>query len=568
MEKEKFEKSHVGERRERRPNGDIYIFERITTYDKTKKRSVTISQKLKGKLLAGTTEMIATRAKCKKLTTPEITRKHTGLTDILDWIGKASGIDNDLSLAFSDGEAAKIISIARYWLATNGNTLPRIESWQIMHELPYMQGISKDVYSDLFKAVGVNENSIQQYFSKRASRLGKSPVLAYDSTTSSTYSENQTEARQGFNKDHDGLNTIKLLTLYSVKDKEPIAFAKQPGNIPDVISIENTLSQLQFLGIEKPLIVTDNGYYSQSNMCEFAKRNMKFLTLVDSDIKWVRSAIDQAKNTIGNLQNNCPFDHNIFGTTVSIKHEFSQERKYSTSKGKAGEKEVFQRKLYVHVFYSANNYARQEANFCEDLLALKVQLENGITDFSKSAQKKIDKYLTLSRVGRGGKLKISFNDEKIAEAKKYFGYFALVGNQTAETFTALEDYRLREKIEELFKEQKNRFDGTRPRVWYPDSLRGRQFVQFIGLGYCCFLTKKIKEIKDNLGKDKEEKSQKLIALEENLKKWLDQHSIAQILDWFDCIETTSIQTSMGAMRWSTEAIARDKLFLSLLGVTK
>ncbi len=35
MEKEKFEKSHVGERRERRPNGDIYIFERITTYDKT-----------------------------------------------------------------------------------------------------------------------------------------------------------------------------------------------------------------------------------------------------------------------------------------------------------------------------------------------------------------------------------------------------------------------------------------------------------------------------------------------------------------------------------------------------
>ncbi len=568
MEKEKFEKSHVGERRERRPNGDIYIFERITTYDKTKKRSVTISQKLKGKILAGTTEMIATRAKCKKLTTPEITRKHTGLTDILDWIGKASGIDNDLSLAFSEGEAAKITSIARYWLATNGNTLPRIESWQIMHELPYMQGISKDVYSDLFKAVGVNENSIQQYFSKRASRLGKSPVLAYDSTTSSTYSENQTEARQGFNKDHDGLNTIKLLTLYSVKDKEPIAFAKQPGNIPDVISIENTLSQLQFLGIEKPLIVTDNGYYSQSNMCEFAKRNMKFLTLVDSDIKWVRSAIDQAKNTIGNLQNNCPFDHNIFGTTILIKHEFSQERKYSTSKGKAGEKEVFLRKLYVHVFYSANNYARQETNFCEDLLALKVQLENGITDFTKSAQKKIDKYLTLSRVGRGGKLKISFNDEKIAEAKKYFGYFALVGNQATETFTALEDYRLREKIEELFKEQKNRFDGTRPRVWYPDSLRGRQFVQFVGLGYCCFLTKKIKEIKDNLGKDKKEKSQKLIALEDNLKKWLDQHSIAQILDWFDCIETTSIQTPMGAMRWSTEAIARDKLFLSLLGVTK
>lgn len=165
MEKEKFEKSHVGERRERRPNGDVYIFERVTAYDKTKKRSITISQKLKGKILAGTTEMIATRAKCKKIATPEITRKHTGLTDILDWIGKASGIDNDLSLAFSDGEATKITSIARYWLATNGNTLPRIESWQIMHKLPYTQGISKDVYSDLFSVCSSNINSL--FFSFR-----------------------------------------------------------------------------------------------------------------------------------------------------------------------------------------------------------------------------------------------------------------------------------------------------------------------------------------------------------------------------------------------------------------
>ncbi len=73
----------------------------------------------------------------------------------------------------------------------------------------------------------------------------------------------------------NGLNTIKLLTLYSVKDREPVAFAKQPGNIPDVISIENTLAQLKCLNLEKPLIVTDNGYYSQDNMMEFAWRNGK-----------------------------------------------------------------------------------------------------------------------------------------------------------------------------------------------------------------------------------------------------------------------------------------------------
>lgn len=132
-----------------------------------------------------------------------------------------------------------------------------------MHPLPYREVITEDVYGDLFKDVGRNEEGVQCYFSARAARLGKSPVLAFDSTTISTYSENQSEARRGFNKNGDGLNTIKLLTLYSVKAREPVAFAKQPGNIPDVISIENTLTQLKCLNLKNPLIVTDNGYYSQ-----------------------------------------------------------------------------------------------------------------------------------------------------------------------------------------------------------------------------------------------------------------------------------------------------------------
>jgi hypothetical protein len=85
---------------------------------------------------------------------------------------------------------------------------------------------------------------------------------------------------------------------------------------------------------------------------------------------------------------------------------------------------------------------------------------------------------------------MGFNDKAITEAKKHFGYFDLISNQAMETFTTLENYRLREKIEELFALQKGRLDGARPRTWYPDNLRGRQFTQFVSLGYHCFLTKK------------------------------------------------------------------------------
>lgn len=563
-------KSHIGERREKRPNGDIYVYERITAYDEKTRKTYTVSQTLKGKIKAGTRDLVPTRPKTRKGEggVTNAVRRHTGLTDILEWVGESSGIDSDVRTSFGEGNADKLLSIARYWIGSGGNTLPRLESWQVMHPLPYCEPISEDVYGKLFKDIGRNEDGVQRYFSCRAMRLGKSPVLAFDSTTISTYSENQSEARRGFNKDGDGLNTIKLLTLYSVEAREPLAFAKQPGNIPDVISIENTIEQLKCLNLDSPLIVTDNGYYSQRNMMEFAQGNVKFLTLVDPNIIWVRETVDTLRETLAGMSSTCPFDPSVCGATSMRMHEFSRVRQRSRNGKGAGEKETFSRRLYVHVYYSPDNEAKKELAFRKDLLELKAQIEDGITEFTKSAQTKINKYLICSRKGRGGKMKVGFNDKAIAEAKTYFGYFALVSNQTMDTFTALENYRLREKIEELFAVQKGRLDGARPRTWHPDNLRGRQFAQFISLGYHCFLAKKIKEVQAGLGKVDLGKSKALLKLEKNLENWLKKHSLAQILDWFDCIETTHVKTAMGDHRWSTESVARDRLFLGYLGVTK
>jgi hypothetical protein len=247
-------------------------------------------------------------------------------------------------------------------------------------------------------------------------------------------------------------------------------------------------------------------------------------------------------------------------------HPFSRARQRSRNDKVAGENETFSRRLYVHVYYSPDNKAKKELAFRKDLLELKAHIEEGQTEFTDSAQKKIDTYLTCSRKGRGGQMKVGFNDKAIAEASKYFGYFTLVSNQSMDTFTALENYRLREKIEELFAVQKGRLDGARPRTWYPDNLRGRQFAQFVSLGYHCFLTKKIKDVQARLRNNDPGKTKELIKLEKKLENWLAQRSLAQILDWFDCIETTKVQTVMGSYRWSTESVARDRLFLKYLGV--
>jgi hypothetical protein len=301
-------------------------------------------------------------------------------------------------------------------------------------------------------------------------------------------------------------------------------------------------------------------------MMEFALRNVKFLTLVDPNIVWVRETVDGLRETLATMSSTCPFDPSICGATSLRMQQFSRVRRRSRNGKVAGEKETISRRLYVHVYYSSDNEAKKELAFRKDLLELKTQVEEGVNEFTDSAQKKIDKYLTCSKKGRGGQLRVGFNDQTVAKAKKYFGYFALVSNQTMDTFTALENYRLREKIEELFAVQKGRLDGARPRTWYPDNLRGRQFTQFVSLGYHCFLTKKIKQVQARLRKKEAGKTKSLIKLEKKLETWLAQRSLAQILDWFDCIETTKVQTVMGSYRWSTESVARDRLFLKYLGI--
>ena len=561
---------HVGRRTETRKDGTKYIYERTTIYDPQTKKIKVLGCKLIGKILKGSNEIIKTRPKKPAAPKPvapvKVARSHVGASEILDFVGKQSGIDTCILRSLPQAEALKAISLARYLAACDRKTLPGIETWQLNHQIPYLEPLTERVYGTLFEQLGRNESWIQNYFRHIASTLEKEPALALDSTTFSTYSTNLKEARYGFNKDADGLPTIKFVTLYSVKNRLPIAYCKQPGNIPDVISIQTALKQLSVLGVTKPLIVTDNGYYSMGNMVEFLDSNMKFLTLASRSATWLRDIVEEALAELDNLDNICPYDTQVKGKTVSKMQEFSRLRHRSTASAKAGETQKFSRRIYVHILRNSEIQTCKTRALEEELTALRSTVLSG-EELSESAAKKVEKYLILSRQGRGGKLTVKFNQEAFNETAKFFGLFVLVSNKAQDCFEALEDYRLREKTEEAFGIYKEYCDGRKPRVWTGDRLRGRQFVQFIALSYRCWLIGKVREIKELLAKwlvEKEKKSEKSKA--EKLLSWLDNRSLAQILDWFDCIEETTVASKAGEIRWKTESIERDKFFSSLLGM--
>jgi transposase len=360
--------------------------------------------------------------------------------------------------------------------------------------------------------------------------------------------------------------------LYSIETRQPAAFTKQPGNIPDVITIENALKELSVLGMSNAETVTDNGYYSERNLSSLFLAGFAFITLAKVSLKWVSAEIDNHREELSNVSNACPFDMLTHGTTITSMRDFVKVRKYAGHKRgiQKGEEETFRRRVYLSIFFNPSRKVDDDLSFDSDLIDLKTSIERGtdVASLSENTRKKVEKYLHTAR--RGSLARVTINEAACSDAKKYHGYFALVSNCENDPFDCLRKYRKRETIESYFESMKQHADGARIRVWDTDTLRGRMFVQFVALCYYEYLSQEIHNMKSTLGianGNPEHDTAKNLALEKKLKCWLDDSSIYLILQWFDTVEGVEVSTKLTRKRWSTEITLRDKMFLEKLGIS-
>lgn len=565
-------KTHESLVERRQKNGDIYVYRRITQYCRETQKTKTVSMDLLGKKVPGSSELVKTRTRRTKEQMAEVkaSRMHVGMTDILDWVGKASMIDDDIMASMEEETALKLISVARYLAVSNHGSMAGFETFQITHPIPYAQGISEVGYHDLFEELGHDEGYMQSYFKNRASHLTAKDSIAFDSTTISTDSSLQIEARQGFNKDGDGKDTIKFLALYSVETHQPIAFAKEPGNIPDVISIENTLKQLEVLKLNRPELITDGGYYSEDNVLALLRAHMTFLTAASRDVTWIRNAYEGHLQSLASAATVCPYDPTeIHGLTIPLKHTFVWKYAKAHKDHAAGEEKSQEFRLYLHVFRSARKMQTDAARDHAKIEELKTQILAGQTEFKPAAQRLIDKWLIVRHYK--GKVSVTLNAKNLDERARHYGVFVLLSNRKEDCFEALRKYRRRNRIEEFFKLEKEFADGARPRVWDCDTLKGRMLAQFVALGYLSFLYAKEAELKKTLGQkngDPEHDTVANLKAEHKLLAWIKDTPMQQKLKWFDCTERTSVDTGMGKVRWTTENTSRDRMYLKGMGITK
>ena len=558
-------------------NGSYYCYNRKRVWEDG--RVKTVSKKLLGKSDTKGGELQPTRGKRSPVATASTqsmsedvhvnaSRQHTGMMDIIDYIGKISGIDDDLYSITDCPTAEKIISIARYIVGTDGQTFPGIEEWMLTHPVPYVYPITEDVYLNLFNDIGLDESLRQSFFKCRFAREPDLVLLvAYDSSTENSVSKNP-EARLGMNKDHNGKPAVKILVLYSLHTRRPLAFFKQPANVPDIISIQNVISQLKALGAKNVAIITDNGFTSDDNLGAILHSKHHSLTRVKTNRVWIKKEIDEHEDELNLASNIMRNDLGVKGITIKLKRRFSYIRTYKSTKKslKAGERDYFEKTVYLHIYRDTCRKEKEDKDFISELLDIEKLIQRGeiLSEYAASLR---DKYLNVEQ--NGEEIIVVRNNKAIDDACRNNGIFALVSDYFKDTNEALGLYRKREWIEDFYERLKQNADGDTSRTGDADKLYGRLFVQFIAMSYIEELHEMLRRMKEKLGVpngNPEHDIKENLDKEKELKQWLKHRSLYRILKWFDAHDTIEVSPNIKKVRWSTEVIARDMLFLKLLGM--
>ena len=86
-------------------------------------------------------------------------------------------------------------------------------------------------------------------------------------------------------------------------------------------------------------------------------------------------------------------------------------------------------------------------------------------------------------------------EDAVKEAKRYFGFFALLSNDKMDSMTALALYRNKDLVEKAFGNLKERLNFRRTLVSSEQSLNGKLFVEFVALIYLSYLNKQMHDAK-------------------------------------------------------------------------
>jgi hypothetical protein len=416
----------------------------------------------------------------KPMTVTSIRRLFYGATYLFDRIGRVTGVQEDLKACFPE-TYKQILSLAYYLIMEDKNPLFRFEKWGAIHKHPYGDDVPSQRSSELFASITTDAQ--MGFFRRQGKRRIEKEYWAYDSTSLSSYSETLRQVQYGKNKDGDDLPQLNLLLVFGEQSGLPFYYRKLAGNIPDSKTVKNLLVELDVLNFKQVKLVMDRGFYKDTNINGLFKEHLKFLMGVKISLTFVREALDSVYDDIRSFQNYSP-DHDVYCCTVASEWDYAQARPYK--------RDVLRekRRIYIHLYYNLGKGMEDERETDRFLAALRDEI---LSDKRvESHLKQYEKFFSIKKTPKRG-IQVTAKDDAMREAKRYYGFFALISNEKMDALTALELYRMKDVVEKAFGSLKERLNLRRTLVSSEETLNGKLFVEFVALIYLSYIHLRMKE---------------------------------------------------------------------------
>ena len=472
--------------------GITYAYDNKAYWDKKKQQS-RAKRTLIGKMDPETGEIVPTRSYKRRTEEVDtlavkpgpipmmtVRRSFFGASYLFDQIGKHTGVAADLKACLPDTHK-QILSIVYYLILEENNSLSRFSHWQKLHIHPYGRDIPSQRSTELFQSI--DESGRMTFFKKQGKRRIEKEYWAFDITSIPSYSDTLKQVKKGKNKEHDRLPQINLVLLFGEESGIPFYYRKLPGNISDVKTIKQLMTEFNVMGYKKISVVLDRGFYSKKNIDALYQNHQKFIIGVKLNLNYVKHILEEEREDL-QVWSNLDTQFGIYGVCRTIEWDYEQERPYK------GDILKEKRRAYLLLFYNPEKAAKDQSDMNEYLTSLYNDLsENTHKEYRA---KDYDKYFEVSEIPKRGR-KIIPKEEAMREAARNYGYFALLSNEVKDPFEALSLYRSKDIVEKGFGNLKERLNFRRLQVSSELSFNGKLFVVFVALIYISYLKKMMQD---------------------------------------------------------------------------
>lgn len=442
--------------------GVTYVYEAVSFWDKEKNQPRN-KQVCIGKLDPNSNDLIpskrfADEQEVSKNPTVTASAAIVGPSIILDAIAKRLDLVKLLKASFPQ-EYQQILTMA-YYLTAQGGPLSHCQAWCNGHAHPCSESLSSQRISEIIRTITIDGK--QTFLKRWMNKVLEDDYLCYDITSISSYSKLNEYIKFGHNRDKEKLPQLNLAMLFGQKSCLPVYFQRMPGNITDVVTLQNLVKTFKSLEFRSLNYVMDKGFYSKKNIDALVASRSKFTIAVPLNNKWVQRVIDEIHDTIHGPHGYRKLDNEVL---------YVHSQLYPWGKDN--------RRCYLHLYYNARMRASAVDQFNEDLVQYREELESG--QIVNDHQEAYDTFFEVKITPKRGR-KVSYNDAAVNQyIKRYTGFQAILSNRIKDPVKTLQVYRDKDVVEKCFDDLKNQLDMKRLRMHSSVAVEGRLFIQFIAL---------------------------------------------------------------------------------------